>query len=134
MRIFVPGDTAARSVGADEVAALLAELPDAEVVRNGSRGLLWLEPLVEVETPLGRIAYGPVSPADVESLVAADLAQGGAHPLRLGGIEHHPWFGAQDRVTFARVGVVDPLSVDDYERLGGLSGLRNALADRKSVV
>jgi len=128
MRIYVPADSAARSVGADEVAALLAELHDAEIVRNGSRGLLWLEPLVEVETPNGRIAYGPVTPADVESLIAAGLTEGGDHALRIGDIERHPWFAAQDRVTFARVGLIDPLSIEDFEAHGGFAGLRKALS------
>ena len=128
MKVYVPGDTAARSVGADEVAALLAELPEVEIVRNGSRGLLWLEPLVEVETSMGRVAYGPVTPADVESLIAADFIRGGSHPLLQGDIEHHPWFGAQDRVTFARVGRIDPLSLLDYEQAGGLAGLRRAIS------
>lgn len=128
MRIFIPADSAARSVGADEVASLLGELPDAQIVRNGSRGLLWLEPLVEVETPLGRIAYGPVTPADVESLIAAGLTEGGEHPLRIGDIEAYPWFAAQDRVTFTRVGLIDPLSVGDYEAHGGFAGLRKALS------
>lgn len=127
MRIFVSGDTAARSVGADEVAAQLSQLPDAQIVRHGSRGLLWLEPLVEVETTAGRIAYGPVTSADVESLIAAGLTEGGEHALRLGNLDGHPWFAAQDRVTFARVGLIDPLSVEDYESAGGFAGLRKAI-------
>ena len=128
MKIYIPADSAARSVGADQVAALLSELPDAEIVRNGSRGLLWLEPLVEVETDNGRIAYGPVTAADVESLIDAGFMSGGEHALRIGDVEQHPWFAAQDRVTFARVGLIDPLSVDDYESHGGFAGLRKALA------
>ncbi len=103
MKIYVSGDSAARSVGADAVAELLSELPDADIVRNGSRGLLWLEPLIEVETEHGRIAYGPVAPADVESLIEAEFMSGGGHALRIGDVEQHPWFAAQDRVTFARV-------------------------------
>ena len=127
MKIFIPADSAARSVGADQVAALLSELPDAQIVRNGSRGLLWLEPLVEVETDQGRIAYGPVTPADVESLIDAGFMSGGGHALRIGDVEQQPWFAAQDRVTFARVGLIDPLSVDDYQSHGGFDGLRKAL-------
>ncbi len=128
MRIYIPADTAARSVGADEIALRLAEISGAEIVRNGSRGLLWLEPLVEVETEAGRIAYGPVSIDDIESLIDADFTNGGEHPLRIGNIEEHAWFAAQDRVTFARVGVIDPLSVDDFIAHGGFAGLRQALA------
>lgn len=134
MRIYVPADTAARSVGADEVAALLSELADAEIVRNGSRGLLWLEPLVEIETPSGRIAYGPVSPTDVESLLAAGFTEGAEHALRIGDLEAQPWFKAQDRVTFARVGLIDPLSVEDYVAHGGLAGLRNAIAMEPAAI
>ncbi|MHB0928863.1 MAG: formate dehydrogenase beta subunit [Candidatus Nanopelagicales bacterium] len=128
MRIYIPADSSARSVGADQVAARIFELPYAEIVRNGSRGLAWLEPLLEVETEQGRIAYGPVRVSDIDSLISADFAHGGPHPLRLGNIEEHAWFAAQDRVTFARVGLIDPLSLDDFRAHGGYAGLSKALA------
>ncbi len=128
MRIYIPADSSARSVGADQVAARISELPYAEIVRNGSRGLAWLEPLLEVETEQGRIAYGPVRVSDIDSLISADFAHGGPHPLRLGNIEEHAWFAAQDRVTFARVGLIDPLSLDDFRAHGGYAGLSKALA------
>jgi len=128
--VYVPRDSAARSVGADEVAdAIGAEAGrPLRVVRNGSRGMLWLEPLVEVETPSGRIAYGPVAPEDVGELVAAGMLDGADHPLRLGLTEDVDWLRDQTRVTFARVGVVDPLSAEDYVAHGGLAGLRRALS------
>jgi formate dehydrogenase iron-sulfur subunit len=126
--VYVPGDSSARSVGADEVAqALAAALPDARLIRNGSRGMLWLEPLVEVMTDEGRIAYGPVQPDDVPGLVAA-LASDGRHDLRLGRPEDLDWLRSQERLTFARVGVVDPLDPDDFLAHGGLAGLRAAIA------
>ncbi len=129
MRIFVPGDTGSRSVGADEVALAIevAYGADVTVVRNGSRGMLWLEPLVEVETDAGRVAYGPVTIADVEGLVAAGLMEGGKHPLRHGLTDDLEWMRDQTRVTFARVGLIDPLSPDDFVAHGGLAGLRRAL-------
>ena len=128
MRIFVPGDSAARSVGADAVAeALAASLPDAEIIRNGSRGMLWLEPLVEVETVDGRTCYGPVTPEDVPSIVAA-LNGDGSHPLHLGRTDSLPWLASQQRLTFARVGIIDPLDANDFEAHGGLAGLRACIA------
>ncbi len=127
--IYVPRDSAARSVGADEVAAALAAaIPGARIVRNGSRGMLWLEPLVEVGTPAGRVAYGPVTTGDVPSL-AAVLPDAGDHPLRLGVTDQLPWLASQTRLTFARVGIVDPLDPDDYLAHGGLGGLQ-ALVSR----
>ena len=129
MRIFVPVDSAAISVGANGVAAAIAALvPSAEIVRNGSRGALWLETLVEVETPTGRIAYGPVTEEDVQSLFEADFLHGGPHPLALGLTEEIEWLATQDRVTFARVGIIDPLSLSEYQAHGGLMGLRMALS------
>ena len=130
--VLVPGDSAARSVGADDVAALIVASAatrgdEVELVRNGSRGLLWLEPMVEVVTAEGRIAYGPVTASDVDSLLDAGLLLGGDHPLCLGRTDDIPWLARQQRVTFARVGVVDPLDPVDYERHGGLVGLRRAL-------
>ena len=131
--VYIPGDSAARAVGADRVAAaLLAGAAtrglDIEIVRNGSRGMLWLEPLLEVLTPTGRIGYGPVSPGDVDSLLDGDLLAGSPHPLSIGVVDEHPWLTRQQRLTFARVGIIDPLSLADYEAHGGLTGLRNSLA------
>ena len=126
--VYVPRDAAARAVGADAVAARLAAVPGVRVVRTGSRGMLWLEPMVEVDTPSGRVAYGPVGLDDVDALVAAGALGGADHALRIGDPAQHPWLARQQRVTFARVGVVDPRSADDYEAHGGLVGLRRALA------
>jgi len=131
--VYVPRDAAALSVGADAVAAAIrAEasrrgLP-LRVVRNGSRGMLWLEPLVEVATDAGRVAYGAVTPADVPSLFDAGFLTGGPHPLGQGLTEEIPFFKKQERLTFARCGVIDPLSVEDYRAHGGFRGLENALA------
>jgi formate dehydrogenase iron-sulfur subunit len=126
--VYVPADSSARSVGADDVCAAIARaMPDARIVRTGSRGALWLEPLVEVDTPEGRVAYGPVSPSDAAS-VAEALPTAGPHPLLLGLIEQLPWLARQQRLTFARVGIVDPLDPDDYVAHGGLAGLRRAIA------
>lgn len=132
IRIFVPIDAAAQSVGANEVAAAIASEAgkrgvDIELVRNGSRGMLWLEPLVEVATDSGRIAYGPVSVADVASLFEAGFLSGGPHALCHGPTEAIPYFAKQERLSFARCGVIDPLNLADYEAHGGLAGLRRAL-------
>ncbi len=128
-RVFVPGDAAAVAVGADDVAAALARLaPEARVVRTGSRGLFWLEPLIEVETPEGRIGYGPVAAEDVQGLLAAGLLAGGAHPLRLGAPEALPFLKRQTRLTFARCGIVDPRSLEDYRAHGGWRGLERAIS------
>src|SRR5579863_3054248 len=129
-RIFVPCDAAALSMGANAVAAAVrSEIDirgmDAVLVRNGSRGLLWLEPLLEIETAGGRIGYGPVSAADVKTIFAAGFSSN--HPLKLGKIDDIPYLAKQQRLTFARCGITDPLSLVDYESLGGLKGLRRAL-------
>lgn len=130
--VFVPRDAAALAVGADRVAAAISrEIEmrgiDARVVRNGSRGLLWLEPMVEVRTEHGRIAYGPVSPGDVPGLFAAGFLEGGAHPLCRGRTRDIPFLRNQTRLTFARCGVTDPLSLDDFRAYSGLKGIEKAL-------
>ena len=132
MRIFVPRDAGAIAVGADDVVAALEQaaakrdLP-INIIRTGSRGLYWLEPMVEVATVKGRVAYGPVSPADVPSLFEA-MASNGPHPLRLGLADEIPWLKRQTRLTFARCGVIDPRSLDDYRAHGGYKGLERALS------
>jgi formate dehydrogenase iron-sulfur subunit len=127
-RVFVPRDSGAIAVGANDVAQAVANHGGVEVVRNGSRGLYWLEPMVEVETPAGRVAYGPVTPADVRGLFAAGWLEGKAHPLRLGLTSEIPYLARQERLTFARVGITDPVSIDDYIAHEGYRGLRKALA------
>lgn len=131
LRIYVPIDAAAVACGADEIAEAFAALAekrnlDVEIVRNGSRGLLWLEPLVEVATPAGRVAYGPVSLDDVPSLFDAAVGDG-QHALRHGVADEIPWLKKQDRLTFARCGVIDPRSLDDYIALDGYKGLHRAI-------
>ncbi|WP_439641040.1 formate dehydrogenase beta subunit [Nevskia sp.] len=131
VKVFVPRDSTAISLGADEVAAAItAEATKRgiaiELIRNSSRGLFWLEPLVEVATPAGRIGYGPVDAADVASLFAAGL--GAAHPLSIGVVDEHPYLKTQERLTFARAGITDPVSLADYLAHGGYRGLSHALA------
>lgn len=130
-KIYVPADSGALALGADKVAKAIAqELAtrgiDAQIVRNGSRGLYWLEPMVEVETPTGRIGYGPVMARDVGALFEAGFLDGGAHRLSLGKVEEIPFLARQTRLTFARCGITDPLSLDDYRAHGGLVGLEKA--------
>lgn len=131
--VYVPRDAAALALGADAVAlAVMAEATRrnlaVRVVRNGSRGLFWLEPLVEVETGGERIAYGPVAAADVPALFDAGFLRGGKHALRQGPTDAIPYLQKQQRSTMARVGLVDPASLADYLALEGYAGLRRALA------
>ncbi len=132
LTIYIPRDAAALSLGAEKVAKSVAQEIakrglDARIVRNGSRGMFWLEPLVEVEIDGKRIGYGPVKAKDVPALFDAGLAEGGEHPLCLGEVESLPFLKEQTRLTFARCGITDPLSLPDYEAHGGLKGLRRAI-------
>ena len=131
-KVFVPMDSAALSMGANEVAKAISDQAtksglDVSVVRNGSRGMLWLEPLVEVETEAGRVGYANVSADQIPDLIAAGFLSGSSHDSCLGLVEELDFLKNQTRITFARVGVTDPLSLVDYEANGGLKGLRNAI-------
>jgi formate dehydrogenase iron-sulfur subunit len=119
MKIYVPRDAAARALGADAVADAFAALGH-QVIRNGSRGMVWLEPLVEIEENGLRRAYGPVTPSDVAGILAGEVAS-------LGRVEDIPFFARQTRLTFARCGLIDPLDLGDYAAHGGLAGLKRAL-------
>jgi formate dehydrogenase iron-sulfur subunit len=132
LRVFVPRDAGAVAVGADDIALKLEQAAARrglaiDIVRTGSRGLCWLEPMIEVATAQGRVAFGPVSERDVASVFDAMLADG-PHVLRLGLAEEIPWLKRQTRLTFARCGVVDPRSLADYRAHGGYKGLERALA------
>jgi len=129
--VYVPDDAAALALGADDVAATISATAanhklDIDIVRNGSRGLFWLEPLVEVVTAQGRVAYGPVTVADISSLFKANFTNGGQHPLCLGNIEALPYLAKQQRVSLRRVGLIDPRSLPDYLTQGGGKGLAHA--------
>lgn len=133
IKVYVPRDSAALSMGADQVSMqIMVEAArrgaSIELIRNGSRGMHWLEPLVEVSTSDGRVAYGPVSADDVAEMFECDFLYGGQHHLRLGVTEELPWLKNQERLTFARVGITDPISLDDYLANDGYAGLKRALS------
>jgi formate dehydrogenase iron-sulfur subunit len=132
IKIFVPRDATACALGADAVAEAILQGAagrgiDIELVRNGSRGAFWLEPLVEVETESGRAAFGPVTSADVAALFEAGFPADADHALSLGPVDGIDWLASQQRLTFARAGWIDPLSLDDYRGKGGFNGLERAL-------
>jgi len=131
-KVFIPADTTACALGADEVAAEVALQAQAqglevEIIRNGSRGAFWLEPLVEIESDHGRIAFGPVTADDVFTLFDAGFPAACEHELYLGKVSDMEWLARQDRLTFARAGKTDPLNLDDYKAHGGYDGLNRAL-------
>lgn len=138
VKVYVPIDSTALSLGAERTAKKIAQEAqmrgvEVELIRNGSRGLFWLEPLVEVETAQGRVAFGPVQPNDVAGLFNAEFTnpladKAKAHALYLGLTDELAWLKKQQRLTFARVGIVDPLSLEDYLAHDGYKGLKNALA------
>lgn len=125
-RVYVPNDTSARSVGADAVADAIAAL-GFDVVRNGSRGAYWMEPLVEIDTDGGRVGFPNISADLVAELFVGGTLPGAEHPRSVGLVDEIPWLKAQQRFTFARAGVIDPLSLSDYRMFGGWVGLERAL-------
>lgn len=128
LRVYVPNDSAARSIGADQVAEAIARLrPDLEIVRNGSRGAYFLEPLIEVDSADGRVGFGNITAAHVPDLFGATGLPGRDHPRSLGLADDVPWLRQQQRITFARVGLIDPLSLSEYRATGGWRGLERAL-------
>jgi len=140
IRIYIPRETTASSLGAEQIVAAVATEAKyrniaIEIVRNGSRGACFLEPLVEVETASGRVGYGPVQIEDVAELFDAEFLQGGNHKLALGTVDELPWFKQQERLTFARCGLIAATSVAEYKTLGGYVGLQHALAkDSKGII
>ena len=130
--VYIPMDSAALALGADELVASLqawasAHGQEIRIVRNGSRGMLWLEPLIEVETERGRVGYAGASVDTLPQWLAAGLLDGAPLDSSIGVVHEHPYLRGQERLTFARIGLTDPLSLDDYEAHGGWTGLRRAL-------
>mgnify|MGYP001818887182 FL=1 len=132
LKVFVPRDATACALGADAVAESIIEGArgrglEIDLVRNGSRGAFWLEPMVEVETEIGRIAFGPVAPADLPGMFEAGFPGPADHALALGAVDSIDWLASQQRLTFLRAGWIDPVSLDDYRAMGGFKGLDRAL-------
>ncbi len=133
IKIYVPRDSSAKAVGADDVADAIAteanvQKISVQIIRNSSRGMAFAEPFVEVETAKGRVGYGAVAVSDVKALLKAKFHEGGKHKLSHGLVDDIPYLKNQDRLTFARAGITDPVSLDDYLAHGGFAGLKNALA------
>ncbi len=132
LSVYISADASARALGADRIAREIVVRANAAaraitIVRTGSRGMVWAEPLVEVETTGGRIAYGPVNAGDLDGLFAAGFLDGREHALRLGRIDALPWFARQERLSFARCGMADPLDYTTWCASGGLAGVERAL-------
>ena len=126
MKIYIPRDAAALALGAEDVVRAVTSVAaksgqTIQIIRNGSRGMVWLEPLVEVEIDGIRHAYGPATAADATAILDGTSAKA------LGPTDDLPWMKRQTRLTFARVGVIDPLCMADYKVHGGLQGLDKAL-------
>ena len=126
MRFFIPQDTTALACGAEAVAQALLDA-NIEPVRNGSRGMFWLEPLLEVETAQGRIGFGPVSDKDVATILKALESDASSHDLYLGAVDEIEYLASQQRLTYARAGLGDPLCLENYQALDGFNGLKRAL-------
>ena len=132
VKIYVPRDMLAKALGADEVAEAIikeakAKKISVQIIRNSSRGMAWLEPFVEIDTPQGRVGYGGVQVKDVKGLFAANFLEGGKHKLGQGLVEEIPFLKKQERLTFARAGITDPVALEDYIDHGGFDGLKKAL-------
>ena len=135
--IFIPQDTTSLALGSDQVASLLMELSndrglDVNLTRNGSRGMFWLEPLLEVEFEDDRVGFGPVTLADVPSIIdiledSQDDFNNITHPLFLGRVENIEYLAKQQRLTFKRSGLCDPTCIKSYQNLSGFEGLTRAL-------
>jgi formate dehydrogenase iron-sulfur subunit len=131
-RVYISRDSGALCVGAEAIATAMRRESECrglevEIIRTGSRGLYWLEPLVEVETAQGRVGYGPVRASEVGDLVDAGMLEGKKHALSIGVVEDFPWLKDQTRLTFARCGIIDPRSIADYRAHKGYEGLSKGL-------
>lgn len=134
IRIYVPMDTAAVAAGANALVPAIEKMAAAqgqsvEIIRNGTHGMLWLEPLVEIVVNSQRLAFGPVQLSDLDGLFAANWLTGQAldHPLCQGHTFDIPYLKNQERLTFARVGLHHPLCLEAYAQEGGWEGLKKAL-------
>jgi formate dehydrogenase iron-sulfur subunit len=126
MIIYIPCDSSSISVGAENIKNIISDhLPEAKIKRTGSYGLYWLEPMIEVEKDNRRIAYGPLDNNSIIELIKCDFSE--QHSLCLGPTHSIDKLKLQNRLTFKNCGIIDPLSLDDYKKQGGLQGLEKAL-------
>ena len=111
-------------MGADAVASAL-EARGETVIRNGSRGMLWMEPLVERadECHGPRVGWANVTAGQIDAGLPYKQADN-----FIGAVEEFDYLARQNRWIYERVGITDPVDPEDYVAHGGLTGLKNALA------
>ncbi|MBX9659494.1 MAG: SLBB domain-containing protein [Nitrospiraceae bacterium] len=117
IRLYLSKDTSSCAAGAERLAEAWRSRFDVELVRTSSRGAFFLEPMVERDSPDGRLAWCQVAPADLPRILAGN----GGVP-----VSTIPFLAKQARHTFASFGVTEPLSTAAYQAHGGLAGLRAA--------
>lgn len=132
LKLFLPCDSIACAVGADELAHALTQEAERRALqidlqRTSSRGLYWLEPMLELESDKGRLGFGPLTRDDVPALLDALIADHAHPPQALGLVEDIPYLKSQQRLLFARAGITRPLSLDDYMAHQGFNGLAKAI-------
>ena len=109
-RLYLSNDTSSRAAGADVLAKRLGERTDVQVVRTSSRAAFYLEPMIERDGPVGRVAWTNVTVADLPNVIAG---KGGVP------VDSIPYLAKQTRVTFANLGITEPLALDEYQSRGG---------------
>ena len=123
-----------------EALAPLAQARGVELMRVGTLGLSWLQPVVELERPgAGAVVYGPLRPEDAEAfldaalgpqpaedaarwLIGARTPAAGAAPLSA-----HPFWAPQQRRLMRSMGVIDPESLDEAIAEGAYEALDRAI-------
>jgi formate dehydrogenase iron-sulfur subunit len=116
-RLYLSNDTSSQAVGAGHLAEQLRKRTDVEIIRTSSRGAFFLEPMIERDSPVGRVAWYNVVPEDLSHIVAGT----GGTP-----VDALPYFTKQTRHTFSNFGITEPLALDAYQSRGGFKGLEAA--------
>ncbi len=118
-RLYLSNDTSSRAAGAERLAEHLRTRADVQLIHTSSRGAFFLEPMIERDSPTGRVAWCHVALDDLPNII---MGTGGMP------VDAIPYLAKQTRATFANFGITEPLALDEYQSRGGFKGLEAALA------
>ena len=129
IKIYIPKETSACSVGSDLIAekinALTQEHKHISIIRNGSWGAFWLEPFVEIEINGNRVGVSYLN-KDISHLTSIEEFIDDFNNSKPHNILEIDFIKQQTRLVFSRIGLDDPLDLNQYCNSGGYKGLEKS--------
>ena len=129
IKIYIPKETSACSVGSELIAEKITDLAQGHkhisIIRNGSWGAFWLEPFIEIEKNGNRkgTSYLNKKISHLSSIEELFDDFYNSNPFNIMDID---FIKRQTRLVFSRIGLYDPLDLNQYRNSHGYKGLEKS--------